>query len=63
MSYFVSILSRVKNIFLLGCQVFFLDKPRFRCIFESHRSPIQKRNSLIDIKIECIMHFVIKKLI
>ena len=43
MSYFVSILSRVKNIFLLGCQVFFPVKPRFRCIFESHKSPIQKK--------------------
>ena len=47
-SYFVGILSRVRNIFLLGCpQIFFLLNIRFRGIFESQVQS-KKRNPLIN---------------
>ena len=43
-SYFVIILSGVRDIFLLSClQVFFLLNVGLEVFFESHKSPVQKR--------------------
>ena len=49
MSYFVNILSRVRNIFLPGCsQVFSLLNLKFKSISKSHKNPPKERNPLID---------------
>lgn len=46
--YFVDILNRIEDIFLSGSlQVFSLLILRFRDFFKSHKSPIQRRDSLI----------------
>ena len=43
MSYFISILREVGDIFLPGCpQVLFLLNVRFKSIYEPHKSPTQR---------------------
>ena len=54
-SYFVGILSGVRDIFLLGCpQVFSMFNLRFRVISEPHKSPILliKKNIKVQFKEE-----------